>query len=152
MKRLNLPEYSFRTIGEEGSQVIFDRIRKRYVKLTQEEWVRQNFIMYLIQAGGYPPGLMKVESFFRHNRLEKRIDILIHNRKGEPVMIVECKKPDDEFDEKAFEQIATYNIRFRVPYLVVTNGYRHFACKITDYEQGRFDYLNYIPLYADLLN
>ena len=150
MKQLNLPEYSFRISGEEGSEMILDPLRRKYVKLTPEEWVRQNFVQYLINEGKYPPGLLGIEVLFRFNKLKRRVDILVHDRSGKPILIVECKSPDIEIDDKVFEQIATYNMSYKVPYLVVTNGLHHYACKI-DHEAMKFDYLLVIPLYVDLL-
>jgi hypothetical protein len=150
LKELNLPQYSFRFSGKDGSEKIFDPVRKRYVKFTPEEYVRQNFIQYLINEGGYPPGLMGIEVPFRFNKLKRRVDILVHNRAGDPVMIVECKSADIRIDEEVFEQIANYNMKFRIPYLVVTNGIHHYVCKIF-HEEMKFEYLLYIPLYQDLL-
>jgi hypothetical protein len=150
LKELNLPQYSFKITGKEGSEMILDPVRRRYVKLTPEEWVRQNFIQYLINEGKYPAGLLGIEVLFRFNQLKRRVDILVHNRKGEPVLIVECKSPDVKIDESVFEQIASYNMKFKVPYLVVTNGMHHYACKI-NHEEMKFEYLLVIPLYQDLL-
>ena len=96
MQQLNLPEYSFRIAGEEGKETIFDPIRRKHVKLNPEEWVRQNFIRYLMDVGGYPPGLLAVEVMSPFNKLKKRLDILVHNRDGKPVMIVECKAPESQ--------------------------------------------------------
>jgi hypothetical protein len=150
LKELNLPQYSFKITGKEGCEVILDPIRRKYVKLTPEEWVRQNFVQYLINEGKYPAGLLGIEVLFRFNKLKRRVDILVHNRKGEPILIVECKSPDVKIDEAVFEQIATYNMKFKVPYLVVTNGLHHYACKI-DHQEMKFEYLLVIPLYQDLL-
>jgi hypothetical protein len=151
LKQLNLPEYSFRIRGKEGSEMIFDLLRKKYVKLTPEEWVRQNFVQYLIHEGKYPPGLIGIEVMSGFNKLRKRVDILVHNRAGEPVMIVECKAPDVKIDDTVFDQVVCYNMGFKVPYLVVTNGIDHYACKI-DHEQNKYDFLLVIPLYADILS
>lgn len=150
LKQLNLPHYSFRISGKEGSEMILDPLRRKYVRLTPEEWVRQNFVQYLINEGKYPPGLLGIEVMFRLNKLKRRVDILVHDRSGKPVLIVECKSPEIEIDDKVFEQIATYNMSYKVPYLVVTNGMHHYACKI-DHEAMNFDYLLVIPLYEDLL-
>jgi len=150
LKQLNLPEYSFRISGKEGAKMILDPVRKKYVKLTPEEWVRQNFIQYLINAGGYPPGLMGVEVLFNLNRLKRRVDILIHNRAGVPVMIVECKAPEIKIDDKVFDQIVCYNLGLQVPYIVVTNGIDHYACRI-DFTTNKYEFLLVIPLYNDLL-
>ncbi len=150
MKQLNLPQYSFRISGKEGSEMILDPLRRKYVKLSPEEWVRQNFVQYLINEGKYPPGLLGIEVLFRFNKLKRRVDILVHDRSGKPVLIVECKSPEIEIDDKVFEQIATYNMSYKVPYLIVTNGMHHYACKI-DHAAMKFDYLLVIPLYEDLL-
>ncbi len=120
------------------------------MKLSPEEWVRQNFVQYLINEGKYPPGLLGIEVLFRFNKLKRRVDILVHDRSGKPVLIVECKSPEIEIDDKVFEQIATYNMSYKVPYLIVTNGMHHYACKI-DHAAMKFDYLLVIPLYEDLL-
>jgi hypothetical protein len=151
LKELNLPQYSFRISGKEGEEMILDPLRRRFVKLTPEEWVRQNFVQYLINEGRYPAGLIGIEVFFRLNKLKRRIDILVHNRNGMPVLIVECKAPDVKIDEAVFEQIATYNFKFKLPYLIVTNGIHHFACRF-DHENMKFEYLLVIPLYEDLLS
>jgi hypothetical protein len=150
LKQLNLPQYSFRISGNAGSEMILDPIRRKYVRLTPEEWVRQNFVQYLIYEGRYPPGLLGIEVMFNMNKLKRRVDILVHDRSGRPVLIVECKSPDVNLDEKVFEQIATYNMKFKVPYLVVTNGLHHYACLI-NHEEMKFEYLLVIPLYEDLL-
>jgi hypothetical protein len=149
LKQLNLPEYSFRISGEEGSEMIFDAVRKKYVRLTPEEWVRQNFVQYLINDGKYPPGLIGIEVMSPFNNLRKRVDILIHNRAGRPVMIIECKAPEVPVDDEVFDQAVCYNMGFKVPYLVVTNGIVHYACKI-NYEHKKYDFLLVIPLYKDI--
>ena len=131
--------------------MILDLLRRKFVKLTPEEWVRQNFIRYLNDKGKYPLGLMGIEMEFGLNKLKRRTDILVHNRSGEPVMIVECKAPDVELDEKAFGQIVDYNIKFHLPYLVVTNGMHHWACKFHSDFKG-WDYLLVIPLYEELIS
>ena len=149
MKELNLPSYSFKITGDGDSMMILDQIRRKYVRLTPEEWVRQNFIQYLITEGKYPPGLMGVEVMFKLNRLKRRVDILIHNRQGQPIMIVECKEPDVKIDDKVFDQIVTYNLGMKVPYIVVTNGIDHYACKV-DSENNKYEFLMAIPLYEDI--
>jgi len=129
--------------------MIFDPIRKKHVRLTEEEWVRQNFIQYLISEGRYAPGLIGVEVTFPFNKMKRRIDILIHNRQGKPVMIVECKAPDVPVDDKVFDQIVNYNMEYKVPFIVVTNGLVHYICKI-DHENKSWEFMNVIPLYEDL--
>ena len=152
MKQLNLPEYSFRFMEKDGARMILDTIRRKYVKLTPEEWVRQNFVRYLIHEGKYPPGLIGIEVLSPYNKIKKRVDILVHNRKGEPVLIVECKSPDVEIDEnKIFDQITIYNRKYKVPFVVVTNGLYHYACRYNE-ERNDYEYVLAIPLYEDLLN
>jgi len=147
--QLNLPSYSFRIKQHENAELIFDPIRKKYVKLTPEEWVRQNFIQYLVQEGSYPAGLIAVEHRFLQNKLSRRIDILIHNRKGEPVMMVECKSPETAINEGVFDQIVRYNMELKLPYIVVTNGMVNYACKV-DHIGNTFEYLMVIPLYEEI--
>jgi len=150
LKQLNLPEYSFRIREEEGEEMILDLFRRKYVRLTPEEWVRQNFAQYLIQEGKYPLGLMGLEMQFGHNKLKRRTDILVHDRLGHPVMIIECKSPDVGLTEKVYEQIVDYNRKFKVPYLVVTNGLHHYACRFSD-DFTKWEYLLVIPLYEELV-
>lgn len=151
MKQLNLPHYSFKITGKEGCETILDPVRRKYVKLTPEEWVRQNFVQYLVNEGKYPVGLLGVEVNFRYNKLKRRVDILVHNRSGQPVMIVECKSPDIKIDDKVFDQIVCYNMGFKVPYIVVTNGIVNYACKV-DHQENKYEFLLVIPLYEDLLS
>ena len=148
---LNLPEYSFHITNVDGKEMIFDSIRRKYVKLTPEEWVRQNFIRYLVNDCGYPSGLLGVEVMSPFNKLKKRVDVLVHNREGRPIMIVECKAPDVPINEKVFDQIVCYNMGFKVPYLVVTNGIDHYACKI-DTETNSYGFLLVLPLYEELIH
>lgn len=129
--------------------MILDPVRRKYVRLTPEEWVRQNFIQYLVNEGKYPAGLMGVEVMFLLNKLKRRVDILIHNRRGKPVMIVECKEPDVKIDDSVFDQIVVYNMGLKVPYIVVTNGIVHYACKL-DTEKPGYNYLDVIPLYEEI--
>lgn len=147
-----MPSYSLRITGKEGSEMIFDQLRRKWVRLTPEEWVRQNFVQYLINAGGYPPGLIAVEVPFKYNRLKRRADIVVHNRKGRPVMIVECKSCDVEIvDNEVFDQVNNYNREFDVSYFIVTNGLVHLAFKVNT-ETRIPEYMEVIPLYTDLLS
>ena len=130
--------------------MILDTIRRKFVRLTPEEWVRQHFVQYLINEGKYPPGLIGIEILVPLNRIRKRVDILIHNRRGEPVMIVECKEPDVKLEDKVFDQIYLYNMALKVPYLVVTNGIEHYAFKV-DFVEKKREYLLAIPLYEDIV-
>ena len=153
MKQLNLPQYSFRISGKEGSEMIFDPLRKKWVRLTPEEWVRQNFVRYLIDAGKYPAGLIGIEIMFNFNSLKRRVDILVHNRKGEPIMIVECKSPDvnvaDFYENRVFDQAGEYNMRFKLPYVIITNGINHYAFKY-DPALNIYEFMMVIPLFEEL--
>jgi len=153
LKQLNLPDYSFRITGKEGSEMIFDPIRKKFVRLTPEEWVRQNFVQYLIHEGKYPPGLIEIEVMFRlHGKLVKRIDVRVRDRTGNPVMLVECKSYTVPVnDQKVKDQLGEYNMHFSVPYVIITNGLEHYAFRY-DREKNQYDYMMVIPLYEDLLS
>lgn len=147
MKELNLPSYSFRfKSGDGGKALIYDDIRRKYVVLTPEEWVRQHFVRYLVNEKSYPAGLLAVEASFELNRLVKRADILVHNRAGRPVLLVECKAPDVRLDAVVFDQIVTYNIKFRLRYIVVTNGMKHFACSVNP-DTGEWFFMDKVPDY-----
>jgi hypothetical protein len=149
LNQLNLPGYSFRIIEEDGFKKIFDTVRKKFVKLTPEEWVRQNFISYLSKILGYPLGLITVEKSHRWNRFNRRTDILVHTRKGAPAMIVECKAPDVRIDAQVFDQVVCYNMKFGLPLMVLTNGLNHYACSIGP-EPGKYTFLESIPHYNEI--
>jgi hypothetical protein len=151
LKELSLPSYSFKITGEPGREMIFDSLRRKYVRLTPEEWVRQNFIQYLIHEGNYPPGLIGVEMAINVNRMKRRVDIMVHDRQGRPVMVVECKSPDITLDEKVSDQVVAYNRQLNVPYIIITNGIVHYACKI-GIEPNENQYLMVIPQYDELIN
>ena len=151
MKELNLPAYSFSIKSEEGDKrLIFDEIRKKWLILTPEEWVRQHFVKYLVNELKFPPGLIGIEVTFKFNNLTRRADILVYNRSGNPILIVECKAPEVKIDNRVFDQIVEYNFRFRLNYLVVTNGLKHFACTLGGEEVPEYEFLDSIPLYDEL--
>ena len=129
MTKLNLPQFDIRISKEGGKVMVLDFIRRKYVVLTPEEWVRQHFVNYLINHLKYPKSLFKVESGLKFNKLNKRSDILIHDRQGKAWMLVECKSPDIKLTQKAFNQIAVYNMTIGAKYLAVTNGMVHFCCE-----------------------
>ena len=125
---------------------IFDLVRKKYLLLTPEEWVRQNFIQYLNKEKKYPLGLMGVEQMVKYNSLKTRADIVMYNTEGKANIIVECKAPDVKITQDTFNQIAKYNSQLKVKYLLVTNGMNHYCCKM-DYESNRITFLEEIPSY-----
>ena len=149
MENLNFPVYDFRYTERENKKYIFDIIRKKYVLLTPEEWVRQNFIRYLLEEKGYIQSLVRVEMFFKLNRLSKRADIALFDRNGKPKVLVECKSPKIAISQVVFEQVARYNLSFKVDFLVVTNGMQHFCCKM-DYEKKSYTFLKEIPGFGEM--
>ena len=148
MQKLNLPEYNFRIKTEEGKTVIFDAIRKRFVVLTPEEWVRQNFIQYLKTEKKYPETLMAVEKKVMVNQNQRRFDLLIYSRNGQPNLIAEFKAPGVKITQETFDQVVRYNMSLRVEKVVVSNGLQHFACEI-DYIKNSYQYLLEIPVYCE---
>ena len=146
---LNLPLFDIPVRTQEGKLFVFDPVRKKYVRLTPEEWVRQNFLLFLNEFKKYPISLMQVEKEFVWNNLSMRSDILLFSSDGKPRMIVECKAPEVAVTDKVFEQIARYNLRYQVPYLVVTNGLSHYCCKM-NYNVGTYLFLEDIPDYKTI--
>ncbi len=150
MKKLNLPEYTFRIREVDAKKQIFDEIRKRFVSLTPEEWVRQNFLKYLTTEKNYPQSLISVEGGLKLFKRKKRTDIVVYGKQGEPLLIVECKAPDVQIDQNVFDQIVRYNMALRVKYLLLTNGINHYFCAI-DYASQGYHFLKDIPDYSDLI-
>jgi hypothetical protein len=147
MQPLNLPTYKFRIKSNENKLFIFDILRKKYVSLTPEEWVRQHIIHFLIEEKNYPISLMAVEKKLTINTLTKRTDILVFNTNGSPHIIVECKAPTAKITQDAFDQIARYNLKLEANYLIVSNGLEHFNCKM-DLENEQYIFLPDIPKYS----
>jgi len=144
MESLNLPAFQFKLKQTGLRKQIFDTIRKKYVALTPEEWVRQNFIQFLIQNKKFPASLIAVEAGLKINQLQKRLDVLVYDKQGTPHLMVECKAPNVKISQDTFDQIARYNMLFKVKYLVVTNGLQHFCCKM-DYLENSYSYLETVP-------
>ena len=146
MQKLNLPNYKFKLKSNENKTLIFDNLRKKYMVLTQEEWVRQHFVQFLIEEKKYPASLIAIEKQVLVNNLKKRSDILVFNKDGNPEIIVECKAPKIKITQATFDQIARYNSKLRANFLVVTNGLTHFYCKM-DFEKETYLFLKEIPDY-----
>ena len=144
--QLNLPNAVLKTKLVEGTTQVFDVVRKKYFKLTPEEWVRQNFIHYLNIEKNYPMGLMGVEKIIKYNNLQTRADIILYNKEGNPTMIVECKAPNVKITQDSFNQIAKYNFKLKVQYLVLTNGIQHFCCQM-NYENNTNCFLKEVPAF-----
>ena len=150
MPKLNLPEYPCRLRDkQDGKPEIYDFIRKKFVRLTPEEWVRQHLLNFFIQYLDFPPSLIQVEGSLKYNRLSKRSDIVVYGKLGKPVLAVECKAPSVVITDDVFQQLAMYNFSLKVPYLVVTNGLDHYCCKL-DPAGRQFNYIPEIPSYHNI--
>ncbi|WP_282135924.1 type I restriction enzyme HsdR N-terminal domain-containing protein [Seonamhaeicola maritimus] len=147
MQKLNFPTYSFRFKSNENKVSIFDSIRKKFVVLQPEEWVRQHCVQYLIDEKKYPKSLINVEKELIVNDLKKRYDIVVFNPNGSIHLIVECKASKIEIDQNTFDQIARYNLVLNASYLMVTNGLNHYYCQM-DFEQEHYNFLKDIPDYS----
>ena len=146
MQKLNLPSYTFKLKSNENKTLIFDNLRKKYMVLTPEEWVRQHFVQFLIEEKKYPVSLIAIEKQLVINNLKKRTDIVIFSSDGTPNIIVECKAPKIKIGQDTFDQIARYNLKLDANYLIVTNGLQHYFCKL-DKEKETYVFLKDIPDY-----
>jgi len=146
VQKLNFPEYPFRFKNSENKPFIFDAIRKKFVVLQPEEWVRQHCIQFLIQEKKYPKSLINVEKELKVNDLSKRYDIVVFKPHGNIDLIVECKAPDVPIDQSVFDQIARYNLSLKADFLMITNGIDHYYCQM-DYKNKRYQFLKDIPNY-----
>ncbi len=146
MQKLNFPEYSFRFKSSENKTLIFDEIRKKFVVLTPEEWVRQHVVHFLITEKKYPKSLINVEKQLKLNNTVKRYDVVVFKNDGSIFLIVECKAHSIAISQLTFDQIARYNLTLDASYLMVTNGLEHYFCQM-DIENERYVFLENIPNY-----
>ena len=144
MTELNLPSYPFRIRTSGQSNEIFDLLRKKFVVLTPEEWVRQHFIAFMCNELKYPASMIAIERGFRVNGRAKRADVVIHDKAGAPWMVVECKASHVQLNESAFYQAATYHMKLNIRHLVVTNGLKHYCCT---FENETFNFIEGFPDY-----
>lgn len=149
MLTLNLPAFPIKVDNRDDRTVVFDVIRRRYVALTPEEWVRQHFVHFLLEHKGYPQALMANEVQVQLNGTKKRCDTVLYRRDLTARMIIEYKAPEIVITQKVFDQITRYNMVLKVDYLIVSNGLQHYCCRI-DYEQNSYTFLEDIPMYTDL--
>lgn len=149
MIQLNLPDYPIRLSGTQEHPSIFDILRRKYVALTPEEWVRQHFIHFLINQKNYPATLLANEIKLRVGNKTLRADSVLYDRELRPRMIVEYKAPHIPITQKVFDQISAYNMLLHVDYLVVSNGLQHYCCKM-DYENQKYLFLEDIPDYQNI--
>ena len=149
MQVLNLPKTELKVTTKAGKPHVFDVLRRKYVALTPEEWVRQQFVHFLISQKGYPAECIGNEVSITLNGTKKRCDSVVYGKQAEPLMIIEYKAPNIDITQQVFEQISRYNIRLRVKWLIVSNGLQHYCCQI-DYESGTYQFVEDIPSYNDI--
>ncbi|MDN5287621.1 MAG: type restriction enzyme HsdR N-terminal protein [Mucilaginibacter sp.] len=146
LQPLNLPPYPFKISDQNGQLTLFDEIRKKNIIITPEEWVRQHFVQYLIKQKNYPRSLIKLEGGMKLNGLQKRTDIVVFNTEGKRILMVECKAPSVNIDQKTFDQIARYNMVHQVQLLAVSNGLQHYYCHI-DLDKRQYHFMAELPAY-----
>ena len=146
MQKLNFPPYSFRFKNNQNKIAVFDDLRKKFVILTPEEWVRQHCVKYLHKEKKYPLGHINVEKQLKIAGLVKRYDVMVFEPDGKIQLIVECKAPSIKINQDTFDQIARYNLSLKANYLMVTNGLEHFFCRM-DYENETYVFLKELPEY-----
>ena len=150
MLELNLPKANIKIAKRNGKAMIFDDLRKKFVSLTPEEWVRQHFVNYLITEKKYPASLIANEVGIKLNNTLKRCDTVVYDKYLEPALIVEYKAPTVEINENVFNQIVRYNMVLKVKHLIVSNGLKHYCCSI-DYEKQTYSFINSIPDYSSIV-
>lgn len=150
MTRLNLPPFEIKLRGTKAQPQIFDILRKKYIALTPEEWVRQHFVHFMVEHKGYPAALMANEIQLKVGEKTLRADSVLYSRDLKPRMIIEYKAPHIPITQKVFDQISIYNMLLHVDYLVVSNGLQHYICKM-DYNDKKYLFLEDIPDYEELL-
>ena len=148
MQKLNFPTYSFRFKNSENKVSIFDEIRKKFILLTPEEWVRQHVIHFLLLDKNYPKSYINVEKLIKINDLSKRYDVVVFQPNGEIFLLIECKAPEVAISQQTFDQIARYNLVLKAKYLMVTNGLNHYFCQM-DFENEKYVFLKELPEYSN---
>ncbi len=146
MQKLNFPTYSFRFKNSENNVSIFDEIRKKFILLTPEEWVRQHVVQFLLQDKKYPKSYINVEKLIKINDLSKRYDGVVFQPNGEIFLLIECKAPEVQISQQTFDQIARYNLVLKAKYLMITNGLNHYFCQM-DFENEKYVFLKELPEY-----
>lgn len=142
---LNFPiAYEFDIIQRDGREMILDTLRHKYVVITPEEWVRQNFVKYLIESLGYPQGRTAIETGFMFQGMQCRADVLVYDKQGKALLMGECKAPEIKLKQTVFDQIGRYNTVVQADYLVVTNGLQHYCCQI-DRQKNTYQFLDTVP-------
>ncbi|MFZ4106619.1 type I restriction enzyme HsdR N-terminal domain-containing protein [Flavobacterium sp.] len=148
MQKLHFPTYGFRFKNSENKIAIFDEIRKKFILLTPEEWVRQHVIQFLLQEKRYPKSHINVEKIIKINSLNKRYDIVVYEPNGELFLLIECKAPNVKISQQTFDQIARYNLVLNAKYLMVSNGLNHYFCQM-DFENEKYIFLEELPSFEN---
>ena len=146
MQQLNFPSYNFRFKNSENKVSIFDDIRKKFILLTPEEWVRQNTIQFLLQEKKYPKSYLNIEKLIKINDINKRYDIVVFQPDGSIFLLIECKAPEVKITQETFDQISRYNLTLKAQYLMVTNGLNHYFCQM-DFEKEQYVFLKELPIF-----
>ena len=144
MQQLQFPTYQFRFKNSENKVAIFDEVRKKFIILTPEEWVRQHVVHHLIYDKNYPKSWINVEKLIKLNGLTKRYDVVVFNPDGSIFLLVECKAPEIKISQHTFDQIARYNLALKADYLMVSNGLEHYFCQM-DYVNEKYHFLKNLP-------
>lgn len=147
MQKLNFKDYTFRFKNSENKVAIFDEIRKKFIILTPEEWVRQHVVRFILEEKKYPKSYINVERIVKINGMSKRYDIVVFQPDGSIFLLVECKAPGVTISQSTFDQIARYNMSLNAVHMMVTNGLNHYFCQM-DYEQEKYFFLQDLPEYT----
>lgn len=146
MQKLIYPSAEFRIQRRAGKLVIFDPVRRKFVHLTPEEWIRQHLLYYFINTLKYPRSLIRSESGLTYNKLAKRSDVVVYDNSGHPFLLVECKASHVKLNQKSLDQLSVYNQVLKSPYLAVTNGVEQYIAQV-DYHEKSYDWLKKFPPY-----
>jgi type I site-specific restriction endonuclease len=148
MQKLNFPDCDFRFRNDENRISVFDEIRRKFIILTPEEWVRQHTVQFLLKEKKYPKSLVNVEKVLKINGITKRYDVVVFNNDGSILILVECKAPEVKISQLTFDQIARYNMTMNSKFLMVTNGLNHYFCQM-DFTNEKYDFLRELPEYLN---
>lgn len=151
IRPLEFPEIALTREFRGSKEYVLDPVRRSFVRLTPEEWVRQHALGFLIDHLGIPPGLVAVEKAFVYNGMPRRADVVVHNRRGKAILVVECKAPEIALTQSVFDQVSRYNTVLKAPYLMVTNG-RLYHCVAVDFEKGSWMFVERMPGFEDMVS
>lgn len=147
MEALNFPLYNFKIKHEGGREQIFDALRRKFLVLTPEEWVRQHVIRYLIEEKGYPPLLIAIEKSITINGLKRRCDIICYNSKKEVLLVVECKAPEVNITQETFDQVVKYHLSIKSKFIMISNGRNHYFCST---DNSNYSFIKNLPNFSNV--